>query len=293
MKAGLIVTLFILFAATALPALEVIDDIGRPLQLEQPATRIISLAPHITENLFAAGLGHLLVGVVSYSDYPQQAQSIPRVGAYNNINIELIISLQPDLIIAWKEGNQRQQFEKLEALGLTIYVNEPRALADIATSMRHFGILTGQEESAELASRDFLDRLAALQRQYSDKEEISVFYQAWNRPLLTVNDRQSIGRIIRLCGGRNIFAELPTLSPQVSMESVIARDPQVIIASGMSESRPEWLDDWKRWPFLQAVKHDHLFFVPPDIIQRHSPRILQGAALICHALQQVREGLPG
>jgi len=288
-----VLSLLLLFSISNLMAIDLIDDIGRSVKLEQAARRIISLAPHVTENLFAAGVGHLIVGVVSYSDYPEQAKSIPIVGAYNNINIELIVGLQPDLIIAWKEGNQKQQVEKLEALGLTVYVNEPKALPEIARSIRHFGMLTGLEETATLASQNFLAKLAALQKQYSAKKEISVFYQIWNQPLLTVNNKQSIGHIIKLCSGRNIFAELSALTPKVSIESVIALDPSVIIASGMNEARPEWLDGWKQWPFLQAVKHKHLFFVPPDIIQRHSPRILEGARQVCQALQEVRDKKPG
>ena len=282
------ISVLILFHFTNIAAIEVMDDLGRKVILERPAKRIISLAPHVTENLFAAGVGHLIVGAVSYSDYPEAAKSIQRVGGYNNLNIELVASLEPDLIIAWKEGNQKQQVEILEELGFIVYVNEPKLLEDTAKSIKNFGILTNMEEKAQQASSSFLNKLNSLREQYSGKTKISVFYQAWNNPLLTVNNQQSIGHIIKLCSGQNIFAELSALTPQVSIEAVLANDPEVIIASGMDESRPEWLDDWKQWTFLRAVKENHLFFVPPDIIQRHGPRILEGAQQVCESLQQVR-----
>ncbi|NKB35549.1 MAG: ABC transporter substrate-binding protein [Gammaproteobacteria bacterium] len=269
-------------------AIEVIDDIGRSVKLEKPAKRIISLAPHVTENLFAAGVGHLIVGAVNYSDYPEKAKTIPQVGGYNNFNIELILASQADLIIAWKEGNQKQQVEKLISLGMTVYISDPVKLEDVARSIKHFGVLTGENIIADKASSDFLSKLTSLREQYRQLEKVSVFYQTWNVPLITVNESQSIGQVIKLCGGKNVFAELDTLTPQVSIEAVIASNPTTIIASGMNQSRPEWLDDWKKWGFLSAVKQDHLFFVPPDIIQRHSPRILQGAQMICEYLQQAR-----
>ncbi len=272
-------------------AVELSDDIGRLINLEKPAKRIVSLAPHITENLFAAGAGHLVVGAVNYSDFPVQARSIPQVGGYNNFNIELILALEPDLVIAWKEGNQKQQVERLMSLGLNVYINDSGQIEDIAKSIRNFGALTGNENIANKVSSDVLMRLSLLRQQYSGLEKVSVFYQTWNTPLITVNKQQSIGQIIELCGGKNIFGNLSVLTPQVSVEAVISKDPDSIIASGMNASRPDWLDDWKKWPYLQAVKSDHLYFVPPDIIQRLSPRILDGAQLICEYLQESRTKL--
>lgn len=286
---SLVLFIVLSVTTTSILAIEVVDDLGRTVRLEKPAKRIISLAPHITENLFAAGVGHLIIGAVSYSDFPEQAKTIPLVGSYNNFNIELILASQPDLIIGWKEGNQKQQVEKLIHLGLTVYINAPKELDDIASNILHFGILTGEIELASKASNDFINRLSLLRNNYSGKRLISVFYQTWHQPLLTVNKQQFIGRIINLCSGENVFANLPALTPQVSVEAVLARNPRVIIASGMDEARPEWLDDWRQWPFLNAVKHEGLLFVPPDIIQRHSPRLLDGAQLICEYLQQIRD----
>ena len=269
--------------------MSVIDDIGQVITLEKPAQRIISLAPHITENLFAAGAGDLIVGTVSYSDYPAAATLIPQVGSYQNINIELIVSSNPDLVIAWREGNQKNQVEKLSALGIKVYVNFPQKLEDIANDIRVFGKLSGRERQAEQQFQDYDSRLKALRQQYQDKEAISVFYQTWDKPLLTVNGKQLIGQILSLCGGRNIFHDLEALSPKVSVEAVLNRDPLAIIASGMGESRPQWLNEWRKWPDLEANRKGMLIHIPPAIIQRSTPRLLEGARLVCASLQEIRD----
>jgi iron complex transport system substrate-binding protein len=271
-------------------SVQVIDDLGRKVKLSFPAQRIVSLAPHITENLFAAGIGDLLVGAVTYSDYPEEAKSIPRIGSYNKFNIELILALEPDLIIAWKEGNQKHQVEKLTELGLTVYINAPEELNDIAGDIKDFGRLSGKEITANIAATSFTSRLNKLRKDFSGKKQISVFYETWHKPLLTVNEQQFIGRILKLCSGKNIFAQLDALTPQVSEEAVLAANPEVIIASGHGEARPEWLDRWRKWPLLNATKNDHLFFVPPQLIQRHTPRLLEGSQLVCEYLQQIRNG---
>lgn len=282
--------LFLLLPVTSqIFAIEVIDDIGRRIKLESPAKRIISLAPHITENLFSAGIGDRVVGTVNFSDYPEQAKSITQVGGYNNINIEKIISLQPDIIIAWKEGNQKSQIDKLIALSIPVYINEPTRLEDIASDIKRFGIIADNEDEANKNADYFLTQLKYLESNYAEKSKISVFYQVWHNPLITVNHDQIIGHIIELCGGNNIFANLTALTPKISVEAVIASNPQVIIASGMDQSRPEWLDDWRKWDYLTAVKEENLFFINPDIIQRHTMRMLIGAEQMCTDLDNVRE----
>lgn len=267
---------------------EVTDSLGKTLRLAEPATNIISLAPHITENLYAAGAGDLISGVVSFSNFPEAARTKPRIGSYNNINLELILSLKPDLVIAWREGNQKQQVEKLINLGLKVYIDSPEKPEDIATSLLNYGKLSGRTSTAGRAASDFLRQYNQLSKTYSGREKVSVFYQSWNKPLITVNASQFIGQIITLCSGANIFGDLQTLSPKVSREAVIKRNPQVIITSGMGEARPDWLDEWKRWPFLRAVRQNSLYFIPPDIIQRQTPRMLDGATLLCEYLQKVR-----
>ena len=272
-------------------ALTVVDDVGRTVALERPATRIVSLAPHITENLFAAGIGHRVIGAVNYSDYPEEARRIPAVGGYDNFDIETILALQPDLVVAWKEGNQFQQVERLMKLGLTVFVNEPNRLEDVAADITRFGILGGREDEARAVARDYITGLSRLRNRYSGLEKVTVFYQVWPNPLITVTDRQIIGNVIRLCGGSNIFAGLGTPTPQVGKEAVLTENPDTIIASGMNEARPDWLDEWKQWSFLNAARYGNLFFIDPDIIQRHSPRILLGTRQLCETLEQARENI--
>ena len=272
-------------------AIRVRDATGSEVVLEKAAQRIISLAPHITENLFAAGAGGSIVGVVDYSDFPEAAQSITRVGAYNNFDLELIFSLQPDLVIAWREGNQKQQVERLQSLGLKVYIDGSEDIPDIAESLVNFGILTGNQNTANLAAKRFNAKLRSLNSKYVSASKVRVFYQTWNKPLISVNNQQLIGRVITLCGGDNIFGELASLSPKVSREAVIQLNPEAIVASGHGQARPEWLDDWKKWPFVTAVKYKSLFFIPPELIQRQTPRVLDGALMMCEQLATVRTKL--
>ena len=288
-------SLFCLLFLSAFPcravAITVVDDIGRTVQLDKPATRIVSLAPHITENLFAAGIGPRVVGAVTYSDFPAEARKITLVGGYDNIDTERVLAIQPDLVIAWKEGNQFHQVERLMELGLTVFVNEPQRLEDIAADIVRFGILGGLENEARTVAEEFITQLYRLRDEYSELEKVSVFYQVWPKPLTTVTDKQIIGNVIRLCGGSNIFGGMSALTPQVGTEAVLAKNPDTIIVSGMNEARPDWLDDWKQWSFLKAARYGNLYFIDPDIIQRHTTRILLGARQLCEVLEQVRENI--
>lgn len=277
----------------ALAALSVTDDRGDALTLPRPAARIVSLAPHTTEMLFAAGAGERVVGAVNYSDYPPAAKDLPRVGGYKSIDLERVLALKPDVVVAWHSGNGEPLIERLRALGLKVFVTEPRQLDDIAASLEKLGRLAGTEAEASAAADAFRRKRTALAERYSEQRPVRVFYQVWNRPLMTVNGEQLISQTLRLCGGRNVFAELPSLSAAVDLEAVLATDPEAIVASGMGEHRPEWLDDWKRWPQLTAVKRDNLYFVPPDLIQRHSPRVLEGAERLCRQLEEARGKVDG
>ncbi|SCZ50747.1 iron complex transport system substrate-binding protein [Thiohalomonas denitrificans] len=277
----------LLFAARA-PAVSATDDAGRTVSLEQPAERIVSLSPHGTELLFAAGAGDRVVGVVSYSDYPAAAGKIPRVGGYDALDLETILALQPDLVVGWESGNGPDVLERLESLGLTLFVTEPRRLEQVPASIEKLGRLAGSDAMARQAADHFQNRLQAITDDYSQRPAISVFYQVWDRPLMTVGGDHLISRIIERCGGRNVFAELSELAPTISEEGVITANPRVIIASGMGEERPEWLDDWHRWKSIDAVARNQLHFIPPDLLQRPTPRALEGAERLCRALEQAR-----
>lgn len=269
-------------------AVVVTDDLGREVRLAEPARRIVSLAPHVTELLYAAGAGEQMVGAVSYSDYPEAAKALPRVGGYNKVDVEAVVALRPDLVIGWGEGNRPAERERLQALGIAVFVNDPHSLDDIAHSLERIGQLAGTSEVANAAANEFRERHAALKARYGSQTPVRVFYQVWHSPLMTVNGAHLISEAIRLCGGENVFAALPTLTPRIGTESVLAANPQAIVASGMDAARPEWLDDWRRWSDLTSVRNEHLFFIPPDLIQRHSPRILDGAERLCGQLEEVR-----
>lgn len=279
-----------LSAGVARADIRVTDDAGRRVVLPGPAQRIVSLAPHLTEVLFAAGAGSHLVGVVQYSDYPDAAKKIAQVGSFSAVDMEAVIALKPDLVIAWKSGNRDQRFDMLERLGIPVYLNEAHTLDDVARSLERFGLLAGTAREADAAARAFRARHAALVQRYAQRAPVTVFYQIWNKPLMTINGQHTISDVIALCGGQNVFARLPLLAPTVTEEAVIAAAPQVIVASGMDEARPEWLEYWRRWTTIPAVANDRLYFIPPDLLQRHTPRLLDGAERLCAQLDEARAG---
>jgi iron complex transport system substrate-binding protein len=266
----------------------VTDASGVSVLLAAPARRIVSLSPHITELLFAVGAGDRLVGNVDYGDYPPAARTLPKVGDYANLDLEGIVALKPDLVMGWQSGNPAAAVARLRAMGLKVHLSEPGRIEDIAGELERVGRLVGTEAAAKAAATAFRERHAQLVARYSRQPPVTVFYQIWRQPLMTVNSKQIISDAIRLCGGRNVFAQLQGLAPTVSVEAVIAANPEVIVASGMGESRPEWLDDWRRWNTLTAVARDNLYFVPPDLIQRHTPRILDGVEKLCTHLDAAR-----
>jgi iron complex transport system substrate-binding protein len=264
------------------------DDSGRSLTLKQPAQRIISLTPHMTELLFAAGAGGQVVGTVEYSNYPAAAQRIPRIGDNAQLDLERIVALKPDLIVVWQYGNAQRQLDKLLRLGIRVYYNEPRRLADIARAIEQLGRLAGTETVALPAARAFLAREAGLRQRYAGRALVTVFYQIWDKPLMTVNGDHLISDVIRLCGGHNVFAGLKSLTPEISTEAVLAADPEAIGGVTAEAGQTENLDGWKAWPRLKAVARDNLFVIHADLISRNTPRILDGAQQMCEQLDVAR-----
>lgn len=270
-------------------SLTLTDDTGRDLYLVKPAERIVSLAPHVTEVLFAAGAGEQVVGVVAYSDYPEAARSLPQVGGHSNVDLEAIVALRPDLVIAWAGGNREAHLDKLGAMGIPVYLDESRNLEGVAHSIEQFGLLAGTHDVARRVADDFRTRWRRLAEDHAGRPPVPMFYQIWNEPLITINGQHLISDVIRLCGGQNVFSDLEPLAPRIGTEAVLARAPEVIIASGMGEARPEWLDAWHKWPDLPAAKMGNLYYIPPDILQRHTPRILDGAERLCAYLEEARD----
>lgn len=265
----------------------VIDDDGTHITLATPAKRVISLAPSMTELLFSLGAGDQLVGVMDYSDYPPEALSLPVVGRYDSLDMERIVALQPDLIVAWRSGNPRGALDRLSALGYPVYVAEPDSLNSIGDHLQRLGVVTGHAARGTELNRQFSQQILQLREDYGSNTPVRVFYQVWHSPMISVGGHELINDMINLCGGDNIFAELP-VGPKVNLEDVLARNPQVIIASGSSAEAPAWLDEWLRWPQLEAVAREHLYVIPPDLVQRHSLRALQGARQMCTHIEQAR-----
>jgi len=268
----------------------VTDDAGRVVALPHAARRIVSLAPSLTELLFAAGAGRRVVGVVRYSDYPPPARRLPRVGNYHALDLEAIAALRPDLIVAWRSGNPLAQVARLEALGFPVYFSEPRRLPDIPATLERLGRLAGSEQTARRAAAAFRGKIAQLAATYAKRAPVRVFFEIWDTPLMTVNGRHIISAVLRLCGARNIFGDLSALAPTVSMEAVLASNPDAILMTGRRRRRAQWARFWRRWPQLTAVKENHLFFITADDIVRPGPRLAEGAAQVCHAVDAARRG---
>ena len=266
----------------------VLDDAGHAVVLDAPARRIVSLAPYLTELLYAAGAGDTVVGTSEFSDYPEAARDIPRIGGGAGLDIEAIIALQPDLVVAWQSGNPDGQLERLQALGITLFLSEPRQLLDVPGTLVRLGKLAGSEPVAQATARAFDARYRELQQRYSGRPTVAVFYQVWRQPLMTVNGEHLISDVIRLCGGRNVFSDLPVLAPQIDVEAVLAANPAVIIAGTGGTSETAELQDWMHWPMLTAVARGHLYGVQRELLVRHSPRILDGAEQVCGILEKVR-----
>jgi len=275
--------------ANELPSkITVIDDTGVSVVLSQPAKRLVVLGPNLIESLYEIGAGDYILGASEYSDYPEAAKKIPRVGSHNTINFEMIVSLAPDLVLIWHSGFGAENVAKLRSLGLTVYASEPKTLGDIESLLNDLGRLTGLPESTAIAVAKYRNEFNRLQNSYSQKKTVSVFYQVWHEPMQTLNGEHIVNAVIELCGGKNVFASLPEIAPRVSIESVIAMNPDVIISSGSDNLDAKKLDFWQRWSMINAVHNEQVHFINADSLVRHAPRILQGAQQLCDLLERSR-----
>ncbi len=266
----------------------VTDDRGVRLGFEQPVARIVTLAPHLAELVYAAGAGPRLVGVSAYSDHPPAARALPVVGDAGRLDLERIVALKPDLVLAWLSGNPRGELERLSGLGIKVVALEPRSLEDIARHLELVGKLAGSGYEATRTAARFRSELRLLQSRYAGRRPVTVFYQIWDAPLTTVNGRHLIDEAIRLCGGRNVFADLPGLTPTISLEALLAADPEAILVGAPIAQRDALLAAWRARPALRAVRTGQLFFVDADLLHRATPRMLEGAGALCEALERVR-----
>ncbi len=264
------------------------DDSGMRVELPRPAGRIVALSPHATELVFAAGAGEQLVGVTAHSDFPARAAALPRVGDAARLDRERLLTLAPDLVVAWPSGNRPQDLDWLERRGVAVFRSDPADLPAIADNLLAIGVLAGTTELAQAAARRFETKLQQLSERFASREPLDVFYQVWPHPLFTIGGEHLINRVLAVCGARNLFGELPQPAPRVSREAVLARAPAAIVAAVESDTRDDPFARWRPWLDVPAIRHQRFITISADLLHRAAPRILQGAEQLCLALEGVR-----
>ena len=265
-----------------------VDSDGRKVTLERPAQRIVSLAPHVTELLFAAGAGEKIVGASEYSDYPEEAKRLPRVASSGTVNLEMVLALKPDLVVAWRLEATSAALTRLESLGVPVFYSEPHRLAQIPDAIEALGELAGTGATAKPLARSLRADIARIESDYSQRRTITVFYQISERPLMTLGGGHFVSDAIDLCGGRNIFAGSTVMAPMVNLESVIAADPMAILTARPDPRDRSWEAYWRRFPGLFAVELDNLYAVPTNEMHRHGPRAIAATRLLCERIDQAR-----
>ena len=263
------------------------DDDGHTLTLPGPAQRAVALSPHLTELVFAAGAGPRLVGVMRFSDFPPEAAALPVIGDAFAINLEAVAALKPDLLLLWRSGINPRQQQRLPALGLPIYSNEISSVEGIVDTLRRLGRLFGTEASANAAAAATESRWAALRGRYAHRPPIRVFYQLWNEPLMTVNRGHLIDQAITACGGINVFAGQPNLTPTVSWEAAVAANPQVVL-TGSGPEAPARLEGWQRFKRVAAVQNGLVIALAGHRLARMTPAFVDGAQALCDTIDRAR-----
>ena len=277
---------FALVAGAACAA-SVVDDAGNEVTLARPAQRIVSLAPHATEMLFAAGAGSAVVGTVAHSDWPPPARALPRVGDASALDLERIAALRPDLVVAWPY-TAPTQLASLRAQNVAVFVSDPKTIAGIADDVEKLGVLAGTRGIATVSAHVLRARLAGLVEAHRASARLRVFYEVWNEPLYTIGGHHLISQAIAVCGGDNVFASLAIPAPSVTVEAVIAAAPDVIVGGDDAGKRPAWLDDWRRWPTIPAVRDGNLYGAAGDLLHRPGPRFIDGVVALCADLDRAR-----
>ena len=288
MRISIFCLVLFLFPLSAAAKISLPQADGSDLELAAPARQLITLSPHLAELVFAAGAGGHLVATVEYSEYPASAADIPRIGDAFRIDVERIVLLDPDLVIAWDSGNPRQAISQLASFGIPVWTVEIRQPDEIASVIEAIGAASGEQAAAASAASDFRQRLDSLSSRYESRPVLDIFYQVDVKPLFTINGQHLISKGLSLCGGRNVFHDQPGLAFHVTHESVIVANPDALIAphvEGMSDP----LAAWREWPVMRAVRQDALFLLPADSISRATPRFLDSMELACKLLHRMRE----
>ena len=250
--------------------------------------RIIALSPHSVEMLFTLGVGDRIIATTKFSNFPPEAESIPRVGGYNGIQIEKILSLNPDLIIAWIDGNKIEDIEKMEKLGLNVYRSKTRSLDNIPNELILFGEMLGVQASGQNAANAFNARLEKIRTENKTKSSVRFFYQLWDEPLRAVAAGSWINSVMHACGGANVFNDPNFDYPEVSIENVLISSPEVFIIPSHHGTYTAGVEKWRKWPEIPAIKNNQIYFIDGDLLHRFSTRILDGMDQVCDAFDKVR-----
>lgn len=264
-----------LMSTSASAAIQLLDSTGHVVQLPTPAQRIISLSPNLTEILALVGGGSQLVGRDKYSDYPTYVTSVPIVGDYFSINHERLVRLRPDLVLLEHSASQLGLLRVLKQLQIPFYINRADHLNSIARTINDIGRLSGHTLAAKREALRFSRQLSLFRAKHHPK--VTVFYELWHKPLLTVNDQTLIGEVIVLCGGRNLGSHFKEKIAKISDETVVRANPDIILTSVKDSS-------WYKFKSLRAVRERQIFFIDPDELDRTGPRLLQGVARVCHIM---------
>ena len=265
------------------------DDLDREVTVRAAPLRIVSLTPGATEMLFAAGAGNEVIATVEYSEEPPAARHVPRIGDVSAVDMERLVALRPDVVIAWPAGGNPAQRAKIAALRIPLYQQQVVQLGDIPASLRRLGRLAGTQAAAERAAQQIEARLAALKARYGSggTRGPSVLLQVWNRPIYTVGGRHLMSDALRLCGARNVFADLPEAGPVVDTEAVIARNPDIILAAAPPGEGAAWLADWKRFPALGAVRSGHVVAFENQALSRLGPSVIDATEELCRTIARL------
>jgi iron complex transport system substrate-binding protein len=279
--------------ASAATTRTVSDDLRHAVSVAPPPLRIVSLSPGGTEMLFAAGAGAQVIGTVEYSDEPPAARAVARIGDVVAIDLERLLALRPDVVVAWPAGGNPAQQAKITSLGVPLYQQQVVRLADLPDSVRRLGALAGTQAAAEREARSLEARLGALQQRYAGsaahagRPRPTVLLQVWNRPIYTIGGRHLMSDALDLCGARNVFADLPEPSPLVDVEAVIARNPDIIIAAGPPGESAAWAADWKRFGTLAAVRNGRVVAFEDQGLSRLGPSVIDATENLCRTIARV------
>jgi iron complex transport system substrate-binding protein len=263
------------------------DDTGATVKVDA-SCRIVSLAPGTTAMLYGAGAGHCLIGTIAHSKEPAEAASVPVIGDAETLDFERLLALRPTVVVVAVDVVQRARIDRIRALGIPVYQVHVTELAGMPASLRRLGALTGTAAKAETAAHALDSELASLRTRYERRAPIRVLYQIWDRPIYTVGGRHVITDALRLCGATNVFEELATAAPAITRESVLARDPELILASAPAESANLWLAEWRRYPSMSAVRNGRLVVYSDERIDRMGPSVIDATAHLCKVIEAAR-----